>query len=104
MTEKKKMATAPFSSSVLSSKLRDLQNTMHSIQTLSLWITQHKRHAKHVAEIWIKEFQRGEAASLCTVRRSSVRVIIELPFVEPVVLLFLLSIINFGCALTLHSL
>ena len=44
-----------FSSSSLDHKLRDLTNSQHSIEALSLWVVKHRKHAKTAVEIWFKE-------------------------------------------------
>ena len=44
-----------FSSSSLDHKLRDLTNSQHSIEGLSLWVVKHRKHAKTAVEIWLKE-------------------------------------------------
>lgn len=54
-----KMAGMTFSSGVLESKLRDLNSTMQSIQELSQWLINNKKHAKSVVGIWFREMQKG---------------------------------------------
>lgn len=48
-----------FTSSVLDSKLKDLNSTMQSIQGVSQWLTGHKKHAKTIVGIWYREVQKG---------------------------------------------
>ena len=48
-----------FSTSTLEKKLGDLSNTQHSVQTLSLWLIHHRKHAKAVVQAWYKELSKG---------------------------------------------
>ena len=49
-----------FSSATLEKKLSDLSNTQHSVQTLSLWLIHHRKHAKAIVQSWYKELTKGE--------------------------------------------
>ncbi|KAJ8041653.1 Regulation of nuclear pre-mRNA domain-containing protein 1A [Holothuria leucospilota] len=44
-----------FSSEALSSKLGALNNTAQSIQTLSLWLIHHRKHAKTIVKVWYNQ-------------------------------------------------
>lgn len=44
-----------FSEESLIKKFQDLNNTQQSVQTLSLWLIHHRKHAKTIANIWLKE-------------------------------------------------
>ncbi|KAI1729136.1 cell-cycle alteration and expression-elevated protein in tumor domain-containing protein [Ditylenchus destructor] len=45
-----------FSEEMMRERLKKLTNTLHSIQTLSLWIIHHqKKHADVILETWVKE-------------------------------------------------
>ncbi|CAK9295436.1 unnamed protein product [Gordionus sp. m RMFG-2023] len=49
-----------FSESSLEKKLKDLNTTQQSIQTLSLWIIHHKKYAKLVVQIWHREIYNAK--------------------------------------------
>lgn len=66
-----------FSSATLEKKLGDLSNTQHSVQTLSLWLIHHRKHAKAIVQAWYKELTKGKSYVCCV----SARVIV---FVCPV--------------------
>ena len=48
-----------FSTATLEKKLADLSNTQHSVQTLSLWLIHHRKHAKAIVQAWYKELAKG---------------------------------------------
>ena len=50
-----------FSNAVFVKKLGELNNTTPSIQTLSLWLIHHRKHASTVVQTWKKEVLRGES-------------------------------------------
>ncbi|XP_071957617.1 regulation of nuclear pre-mRNA domain-containing protein 1B-like [Antedon mediterranea] len=47
-----------FSESVLKEKLGSLSNSQQSIQTLSLWLIHHRKHAKSIVNVWHAELQK----------------------------------------------
>ena len=49
-----------FSASTLEKKLSDLSNTQQSIQTISLWLIHHRKHAKIAVQVWYKQLQKGK--------------------------------------------
>ena len=51
---------AAFSEDNLIKKLTDLNNSQQSIQTLSLWLIHHRKHANVITDIWVKELKKGE--------------------------------------------
>ena len=53
-----------FSGSTLEKKLSELSNSQQSIQTLSLWLIHHRKHAKTVVEVWYKQLLEGKLFSL----------------------------------------
>ncbi|XP_031570374.1 regulation of nuclear pre-mRNA domain-containing protein 1B-like [Actinia tenebrosa] len=55
-----------FSASTLEKKLNDLSNTQQSVQTLSLWLIHHRKHAKLVVQTWNKEVHRAKPAKKLT--------------------------------------
>ena len=63
MASLKTCKMSSFSTSTLEKKLGDLSNTQHSIQTMSLWIIHHRKHAKNIVQIWYKELQKGQFPS-----------------------------------------
>lgn len=48
-----------FSAATLEKKLGDLSNTQQSVQTLSLWLIHHRKHAKAVVQSWYKGLTKG---------------------------------------------
>ena len=44
-----------FSESSLNKKLAELNNTQQSVQTLSLWLIHHRKHARLVVATWLRE-------------------------------------------------
>lgn len=48
-----------FSGSALEKKLGELSNSQQSIQTLSLWLIHHRKHAKTVVDVWLKMLTKG---------------------------------------------
>ena len=64
-----------FSTATLEKKLADLSNTQHSVQTLSLWLIHHRKHAKAIVQAWYKELAKGKqcmADCLNLVREQSI--------------------------------
>ena len=53
-----------FSTATLEKKLADLSNTQHSVQTLSLWLIHHRKHAKAIVQAWYKELAKGKQWSI----------------------------------------
>jgi regulator of Ty1 transposition protein 103 len=46
-----------FSESSLSKKLNELNNTQQSVQTLSLWLIHHRKFAKNIVALWLRELK-----------------------------------------------
>ncbi len=44
-----------FSEAAVVKKFQELNNTQQSVQTLSLWLIHHRKHAKNIVQIWLKE-------------------------------------------------
>jgi regulator of Ty1 transposition protein 103 len=44
-----------FSEASVIKKIQELNNTQQSVQTLSLWLIHHRKHAKSIVQIWLKE-------------------------------------------------
>ncbi|RMX42691.1 hypothetical protein pdam_00011855 [Pocillopora damicornis] len=55
-----------FSSATLEKKLSDLSNTQHSVQTLSLWLIHHRKHAKAIVQSWYKELTKARTSKKLT--------------------------------------
>lgn len=55
-----------FSSATLEKKLGDLSNTQHSVQTLSLWLIHHRKHAKAIVQAWYKELTKARQSKKLT--------------------------------------
>ena len=51
---------ASFNEDGLKKKLDDLNMSQQSIQTLSLWLIHHKKHAHTVVNVWYRELVKGE--------------------------------------------
>jgi hypothetical protein len=54
-----KIMAAGFSEESFRSKLGQLSNSQQSIQTLSLWLLHHQRHARHALEVWQQVLRTG---------------------------------------------
>ena len=48
-----------FNEDNLKKKLTDLNVSQQSIQTTSLWLIHHKRHAQVIVSLWAKEICKG---------------------------------------------
>lgn len=48
-----------FSDTGFAKKLKELNNTQQSIQTLSLWLIHHRKHASVVVKTWLQELRRA---------------------------------------------
>lgn len=55
---------ALFNEDSLKKKLSDLNMSQQSIQTTSLWLIHHKKHATSVVNVWVKELIKGMKVSL----------------------------------------
>ncbi|XP_046842620.1 regulation of nuclear pre-mRNA domain-containing protein 1B-like [Xenia sp. Carnegie-2017] len=55
-----------FSSSALEKKLSELSSSQQSIQTLSLWLIHHRKHAKTVVDVWSKQLLKVKPAKKMT--------------------------------------
>lgn len=49
-----------FSESALERKLSELSNSQQSVQTLSLWLIHHRKHAGPIVVVWHRELRKGE--------------------------------------------
>ncbi|XP_076812338.1 regulation of nuclear pre-mRNA domain-containing protein 1B-like [Clavelina lepadiformis] len=49
-----------FSESALIKKLSDLNNSQQSIQTLSLWVIHHRKHARTIVQVWQTELIKAK--------------------------------------------
>lgn len=58
--------TSGFTSSALESRLRDLNSTMQSIQGVSQWLIQHKKHSKTIVGVWFREIQKASPSRKLT--------------------------------------
>ncbi|ELT88876.1 hypothetical protein CAPTEDRAFT_41605, partial [Capitella teleta] len=47
-----------FSEGNLHKKLQELNGSQQSIQTLSLWLIHHRKHAKAIVEVWMKDLRK----------------------------------------------
>ena len=56
---------ASFAEANLVKKLSDLNNTQQSIQTLSLWLIHHRKHASSIVKIWHRELAKGKWTENC---------------------------------------
>lgn len=52
---------ALFNEDGLKTKLTDLNLSQQSIQTLSLWLIHHKKHAHTVVNVWMRELMKGKS-------------------------------------------
>ncbi|XP_074644345.1 regulation of nuclear pre-mRNA domain-containing protein 1B-like [Tubulanus polymorphus] len=51
---------ASFSESSFIKKLSDFNSSQQSIQTLSLWLIHHRKHAKTIVQVWGSELQKAK--------------------------------------------
>lgn len=51
-----------FTEGGLNKRLKDLNSSQQSIQTLSLWLIHHRKYAHTVVKIWAKEIALGKIA------------------------------------------
>lgn len=49
-----------FSESALEKKLSELSNSQQSVQTLSLWLIHHRKHAGPIVSVWHRELRKGD--------------------------------------------
>lgn len=62
-----------FSESALEKKLSELSNSQQSVQTLSLWLIHHRKHAGPIVSVWHRELRKGRRAGGLGRRRSAPR-------------------------------
>lgn len=67
-----------FTEGGLNKRLKDLNSSQQSIQTLSLWLIHHRKYAHTVVKIWAKEISTGKFVKIeC---RSTYRSLLEFLF------------------------
>uniref|UniRef100_A0A9L0SER7 Regulation of nuclear pre-mRNA domain containing 1B n=1 Tax=Equus caballus TaxID=9796 RepID=A0A9L0SER7_HORSE len=52
-----------FSESALEKKLSELSNSQQSVQTLSLWLIHHRKHAGPIVSVWHRELRKDVKTS-----------------------------------------
>ncbi|XP_014667667.1 PREDICTED: regulation of nuclear pre-mRNA domain-containing protein 1B-like isoform X2 [Priapulus caudatus] len=57
---------ASFTDATLVKKLKEVNNTQQSIQTLSLWLIHHRKHAKKIVVVWFSELGKAPIARKLT--------------------------------------
>lgn len=57
---------AGFNEEALKKKLDDLNMSQQSIQTVSLWLIHHKKHAHTVVNVWYRELVTGKGFVVTT--------------------------------------
>ncbi|XP_060627792.1 regulation of nuclear pre-mRNA domain-containing protein 1B isoform X1 [Anolis sagrei] len=55
-----------FSESALERKLSELSNSQQSVQTLSLWLIHHRKHAAPVVAVWHRELRKAKSSRKLT--------------------------------------
>ncbi|XP_056305093.1 regulation of nuclear pre-mRNA domain-containing protein 1B isoform X2 [Danio aesculapii] len=55
-----------FSESALEKKLSELSNSQQSVQTLSLWIIHHRKHAALIVRVWHRELKKAKSSRKLT--------------------------------------
>ncbi|KAG5838034.1 regulation of nuclear pre-mRNA domain-containing protein 1B isoform X1 [Anguilla anguilla] len=55
-----------FSESALEKKLSELSNSQQSVQTLSLWIIHHRKHASLIVRVWHRELKKAKRSRKLT--------------------------------------
>jgi regulator of Ty1 transposition protein 103 len=48
-----------FTDDALVRKLKELNTSSQSIQTLSLWLIHHRKHHNNIVKIWMRELSNG---------------------------------------------
>lgn len=46
-------------------KLSELSNSQQSVQTLSLWLIHHRKHANTIVRVWYNELKKGKGGTFC---------------------------------------
>ncbi|NP_001086593.1 regulation of nuclear pre-mRNA domain containing 1B L homeolog [Xenopus laevis] len=57
---------ASFTEPALEKKLSELSNSQQSVQTLSLWLIHHRKHAATIVTVWQKELRKAKASRKLT--------------------------------------
>ncbi|XP_060119896.1 regulation of nuclear pre-mRNA domain-containing protein 1B isoform X3 [Heteronotia binoei] len=55
-----------FSESALERKLSELSNSQQSVQTLSLWLIHHRKHAGPIVTVWHRELRKAKSSRKLT--------------------------------------
>ncbi|KAM7150322.1 regulation of nuclear pre-mRNA domain-containing protein 1B isoform 1-T1 [Macrochelys suwanniensis] len=55
-----------FSESALEKKLLELSNSQQSVQTLSLWLIHHRKHAGPIVSVWHRELRKAKSSRKLT--------------------------------------
>ncbi|KAJ1124067.1 hypothetical protein NDU88_002530 [Pleurodeles waltl] len=55
-----------FSESALEKKLMELSNSQQSVQTLSLWLIHHRKHAGPIVTVWHRELRKAKSSRKLT--------------------------------------
>ncbi|XP_069508496.1 regulation of nuclear pre-mRNA domain-containing protein 1B isoform X6 [Ambystoma mexicanum] len=55
-----------FSESALEKKLLELSNSQQSVQTLSLWLIHHRKHAGPIVTVWHRELRKAKSSRKLT--------------------------------------
>lgn len=42
-------------------KLQNMSSTQDSVQTVSLWMIHHKKHAEDMVSVWLEQLKKGSA-------------------------------------------
>ncbi|XP_053574556.1 regulation of nuclear pre-mRNA domain-containing protein 1B isoform X2 [Bombina bombina] len=57
---------ASFTEPALEKKLSELSNSQQSVQTLSLWLIHHRKHAAVIVSVWHRELRRAKSSRKLT--------------------------------------
>ncbi|KAM3923958.1 regulation of nuclear pre-mRNA domain-containing protein 1B [Leptodactylus fuscus] len=57
---------ASFTEPALEKKLSELSNSQQSVQTLSLWLIHHRKHAASIVTVWQRELKRAKSSRKLT--------------------------------------
>ncbi|CAH2292173.1 Hypothetical predicted protein [Pelobates cultripes] len=57
---------ASFTEPALEKKLSELSNSQQSVQTLSLWLIHHRKHAANIVSVWHRELRRAKSSRKLT--------------------------------------
>lgn len=49
-------------------KLQNMSSTQDSVQTVSLWMIHHKKHAEDMVAVWLEQLKKGSAFTFTSIK------------------------------------